>query len=96
MQELGESPREVALRGLGEETGIHGVDLSFAAVAEFDLTTPKRREFLAVYRVQLQIVPRLTVNDVRVATIGAGERGYEPAGCGDRQARGPVLDRLSF
>ncbi|MFI0803374.1 ADP-ribose pyrophosphatase YjhB, NUDIX family [Amycolatopsis lurida] len=63
MREAGESPREAAARELGEETGIHGVDLSFAAVAEFDLTKPERRELLAVYRVQLQVVPRLTVND---------------------------------
>ncbi|WP_340688661.1 NUDIX hydrolase [Amycolatopsis coloradensis] len=62
MRETGESPREAAVRELGEETGIHGVDLSFAAVAEFDLTKPERRELLAVYRVQLQVVPRLTVN----------------------------------
>ncbi|OLZ54649.1 DNA mismatch repair protein MutT [Amycolatopsis coloradensis] len=63
MRETGESPREAAVRELGEETGVHGVDLSFAAVAEFDLTKPGRREFLAVYRVRLQVVPRLTVND---------------------------------
>ncbi|KZB79677.1 NUDIX hydrolase [Amycolatopsis regifaucium] len=63
MREAGESPREAAIRELGEETGIQGVDLSFAAVAEFDLTKPERRELLTVYRVQLQLVPRLTVND---------------------------------
>ncbi|WP_409491281.1 NUDIX hydrolase [Amycolatopsis sp. cmx-11-12] len=63
MRETGESPREAAVRELGEETGIHGADLSFAAVAEFDLTNPERRELLAVYRVQLRDVPRLTVND---------------------------------
>jgi 8-oxo-dGTP diphosphatase len=39
------------------------VDLSFAAVAEFDLTNPEPRELLAIYRVQLQGVPHLTVND---------------------------------
>ncbi len=63
MREPGESTREAAVRELGEETGIHGVDLSFAAVAEFDLTKPERRERLAVYRVHLQAVPRLIVND---------------------------------
>lgn len=63
MRETGESPREAAVRELGEETGIHGVDLSFAAMAEFDLTKPERRELLAVYRVRLQVVPRMTVND---------------------------------
>ncbi|UMP04908.1 NUDIX hydrolase [Amycolatopsis sp. EV170708-02-1] len=62
MRETGESPLEAAARELGEETGIHGVGLSFAAVAEFDLTKPERRELLAVYRVQLQVAPRLTVN----------------------------------
>jgi len=39
------------------------VDLTVAAVAEFDLTKPKRRELLAVYRVRLPVVPRLTAND---------------------------------
>jgi 8-oxo-dGTP pyrophosphatase MutT (NUDIX family) len=63
MREPGESPREAAVRELGEETGIHGVDLSLVAVAEFDLTKPERRELLAVYRVHLQVVPRLVVND---------------------------------
>ncbi|MFI7121747.1 NUDIX hydrolase [Amycolatopsis sp. NPDC049868] len=62
MREAGESPREAAVRELGEETGIHGVDLSFAAAAEFDLVKPERRELLAVYRTQLQVAPRLTVN----------------------------------
>jgi 8-oxo-dGTP diphosphatase len=44
-------------------TGIHAVDLTVVAMAEFELTKPERQEFLAVYRVQLQVVPRLTVND---------------------------------
>jgi 8-oxo-dGTP diphosphatase len=51
------------MRELREETGIHAVDLTFAVVAEFDLTKPVRRELLAVYQVQLQVVPRLMVND---------------------------------
>ncbi|MEV7045067.1 NUDIX hydrolase [Amycolatopsis sp. NPDC051061] len=62
-QEPGETPREVAVRELREETGLHLPDLAVAAVAEFDLTKPERRELLAVYRVQLQVVPRLTVSD---------------------------------
>jgi 8-oxo-dGTP diphosphatase len=62
-REPGETTRQTAARELREETGIHVVDLTFAAVAEFDLTKPERRELLAVYRVQLQVVPRLTVND---------------------------------
>jgi 8-oxo-dGTP diphosphatase len=63
MREPGETPRQTALRELREETGIHGVTLTFAAVAEFDLTKPERRELLAIYRVQLPAVPHLTVND---------------------------------
>jgi 8-oxo-dGTP pyrophosphatase MutT (NUDIX family) len=67
MREPGETARQAAARELREETGIHAVDLTFAAVAEFDLTKPERRELLAVYRVQLQVVPRLTVNDEALA-----------------------------
>jgi 8-oxo-dGTP diphosphatase len=63
MREPGETPRQTAVRELREETGIHTVDLTLAAVAEFALTNPKRREFLAVYQVRLQVLPRPTVND---------------------------------
>jgi ADP-ribose pyrophosphatase YjhB (NUDIX family) len=63
MREPGETAREAAVRELREETGIHEEDLTFAAVAEFVLTNPERRELLAVYRVQLPAAPRLTVND---------------------------------
>lgn len=66
-REPGETMREAAVRELHEETGIHGVDLTFATVAEFDLVRPDRRELLAIYRVQLQTVPRLTVNDEALA-----------------------------
>jgi 8-oxo-dGTP diphosphatase len=62
-REPGETTREGAVRELREETGIHVPDLAFVAVAEFDLTKPERRELLAVYRVQLQVAPWLTVND---------------------------------
>ena len=51
------------IRELREETGITGVALTFAAVAEFCLVKPPRRELLAVYRVRLQSPPSLTVND---------------------------------
>jgi 8-oxo-dGTP diphosphatase len=67
MREQGETARQAAVRELCEETGIHVVDLTFAAVAEFDLTKPARRELLAVYRVELQAVPRLVVNDEATA-----------------------------
>ncbi len=60
--EPGETPRQTAVRELREETGIHVREPAFAAVAEFDLTNPGRRELLAVYRVRLQVVPELTVS----------------------------------
>lgn len=63
MREPGETARQAAVRELREETGIQTVELAFAAVAEFDLTSPNRREILAVYHVQLQAEPRLIVND---------------------------------
>ena len=63
MREPGETARAAAARELGEETGIHGVGLTFAAIAEFDLVRPARREVLAVYRTQLGSPPRLVVND---------------------------------
>ncbi|MFI7120739.1 NUDIX hydrolase [Amycolatopsis sp. NPDC049868] len=62
-REPGESARQAAVRELREETGIYGVDLTFAAIAEFDRVKPARRELLAVYRVQLQAAPLLVVND---------------------------------
>jgi 8-oxo-dGTP diphosphatase len=67
MREPGESAREAAVRELGEETGITGVDLVCAAVAECELTGPARRELLAVYRVALRTVPSLVVNDEALA-----------------------------
>ncbi|MGW7537884.1 NUDIX hydrolase [Amycolatopsis sp. NPDC054798] len=61
-REPGETARKTAVRELREETGIHAVGLTFAAVAEFDLAKPSRRELLAVYQVRLKAVPLLTVN----------------------------------
>lgn len=61
-REPGETTRQTAVRELREETGIHAAGLTFAAVAEFDLAKPGRRELLAVYQVRLQAVPPLTVN----------------------------------
>ncbi|MET8358897.1 NUDIX hydrolase [Micromonospora sp. NPDC005171] len=63
MRESGESARQAAVRELREETGLDVSDLTFAGVAEFGLAKPKRREILAVYQVQLEAPPRLTVND---------------------------------
>jgi 8-oxo-dGTP pyrophosphatase MutT (NUDIX family) len=63
MRESGESPRQAAVRELREETGLEAADLTFAGVAEFELTKPQRRELLAVYHIQLEAPPRLTVND---------------------------------
>lgn len=62
-RERGESTEQTAARELHEETGIHGTELAIAVAAEFELVQPERREILAVYRVQLEIVPQLTVNE---------------------------------
>lgn len=67
MAEPGETARQTGIRELREETGIGGVDLTFAAVAEFDLVDPERRELLAIYRARLESVPPLTVNDEALA-----------------------------
>ncbi|MEU5261611.1 NUDIX hydrolase [Amycolatopsis sp. NPDC021455] len=73
MREPGESARETAARELAEETGIHGVALTFAAVAEFDLVDRGRRELLAVYRAELATAPRLTLSEE-----GLGFRWWSP------------------
>ncbi|MBE8516483.1 NUDIX hydrolase [Amycolatopsis sp. H6(2020)] len=73
MREAGETAREAAARELAEETGIHGVALTFAAVAEFDLADPRRREFLAVYRAELATAPRLVLSEE-----GLGFRWWSP------------------
>jgi 8-oxo-dGTP diphosphatase len=62
-RERGETPRQAAMRELAEETGIEAVELCFAAVAEFDLRSPPRREYTAVYRTELRGRPRLMIND---------------------------------
>lgn len=58
----GETPVEAASRELFEETGISGVPLTFATVADFTLTHPDRDESLAVYRTELVTRPSLVVN----------------------------------
>jgi 8-oxo-dGTP diphosphatase len=63
----GETARQAAVRELAEETGIGSVDLEFVAVAEVDLRRPSRREYTAIYRADLQLVPQLTVNDEALA-----------------------------
>jgi 8-oxo-dGTP diphosphatase len=63
MREKDETARQAAVRELHEETGIQARNLTFAAVAEFDLVAPERRELLAIYHLHLQAVPTLTTND---------------------------------
>jgi 8-oxo-dGTP diphosphatase len=82
MREEGESPRQTAMRELSEETGIESVPLDFAAVVEFDLRSPPRREYAAVYRTELRIAPRLMANDE-----AADVRWWDP--------RSPVGDGMS-
>jgi 8-oxo-dGTP diphosphatase len=67
MREPGETSRQAAARELGEETGIREVALSLAAVAEFSLTDPVRRELLAVYRTELDAAPRLSLSEEGLA-----------------------------
>ncbi len=59
----GESARQAAVRELAEETGISGTDVDLAAVAEFALRRPTRREYAAIYWTVLQGEPQLIVND---------------------------------
>lgn len=64
MLDPGETAREAAVRELAEETGITATTApEFAAVAEFELRRPARREYAAIYRVGLRDRPRLLVND---------------------------------
>ena len=69
MREPGETARQAAVRELAEETGIGAVDLDFVAVAECDLRRPSRREYLAMYRTDLQVAPQLVVNDEALAFL---------------------------
>ncbi|OXM62144.1 NUDIX hydrolase [Amycolatopsis vastitatis] len=73
IREPGETARETAARELAEETGIDDVVLTFAVVAEFDLTRPVRRELLAIYRTELATAPRLTLSEE-----GLGFRWWSP------------------
>jgi 8-oxo-dGTP diphosphatase len=86
MRERGETTRQAAARELAEKTGIWTTDLDFAAVVEFDLRQPTRREYAAVYRAELHLGPRLVVNEevpglrwwdphgtVALCGVGAGE-----------------------
>jgi hypothetical protein len=42
---------------------VGAVELVFVAVVEWDLRRPSRREYAAIYRTDLQVVPQLVVND---------------------------------
>jgi len=69
MREPGETARQAAVRELAEETGIRSVDLDFVAVVEWDLRRPRRREYAAIYRTDLQVAPQLVVNDEALAFL---------------------------
>ncbi|MGH3927184.1 MAG: NUDIX hydrolase [Pseudonocardiaceae bacterium] len=68
-REPGETARQAAVRELAEETGIGAVDLDFVAVVECDLRRPSRREYTAIYRTDLRVVPQLVVNDEALAFL---------------------------
>lgn len=59
MREGEETALQAAVRELAEETGITAEDLEPAAVAGFVLTNPVRREYAAVFRLVLPVVPPL-------------------------------------
>lgn len=63
MREPSETARQAAVRELTEETGICTTDLDFIAVVEFEPKRPTRREYAAIYRTALQVMPQLVVND---------------------------------
>ncbi|MEU0534470.1 hypothetical protein [Amycolatopsis tolypomycina] len=65
--------RQVAESELPPVSASLVVALAFAAVAEFDLAEPRRREFLAVYRVELAAAPRLVLSEE-----GLGFRWWPP------------------
>jgi 8-oxo-dGTP pyrophosphatase MutT (NUDIX family) len=60
-----ETPRQAAIRELHEETGIlaGSETLDAAAVVEFTLHSPDRREYAAVFRTELDEVPALRPNE---------------------------------
>ncbi|MBV9012689.1 MAG: NUDIX hydrolase [Pseudonocardiales bacterium] len=68
-REPGETARQAAMRELEEETGIEAVDMDFVAVAECDLRQPNRREYMALYRTDLQVAPQLMINDEALAFL---------------------------
>ncbi|MGH3696396.1 MAG: NUDIX hydrolase [Pseudonocardiaceae bacterium] len=79
MLERGESARQAAVRELSEETGIPATDLDFAAVAEFALRRPTRREYAAIYQTALEDEPQLVVND-EVSDFHWWDPGTPPSG----------------
>jgi 8-oxo-dGTP diphosphatase len=63
MREGDETAVQAAARELAEETGIAAADLEPAAVAEFVLTAPARREYAAIFLLVLPAVPHLAGDD---------------------------------
>ncbi|MCP2257345.1 ADP-ribose pyrophosphatase YjhB, NUDIX family [Streptoalloteichus tenebrarius] len=63
MIDPGETPALAAARELAEETGIVGARLQPAALVEFALARPPRRERAAIFRTALPRPPALVTND---------------------------------
>ncbi|MGH3624877.1 MAG: NUDIX hydrolase [Sciscionella sp.] len=68
-REPGETARQAGVRELAEETGIGDLDLDFVAVVEVDLRRASRREYMAIYRIDLRLAPRLVFNDEALAFL---------------------------
>jgi 8-oxo-dGTP diphosphatase len=61
--EPGETPGAAAVRELAEETGLAGIELAPAALAEFAFGTPSRRHHATVFHGVLATAPALVEND---------------------------------
>jgi 8-oxo-dGTP diphosphatase len=63
MLDLGESPREAAVRELAEESGQRADSLDLAGVAKIRVAPDNRHEYLAIYRGQITTPQPFVAND---------------------------------
>jgi hypothetical protein len=76
---------------VAEETGIVTTDLESAAVTEFSLTRPARREYAAVYRLVLRAMPQLA-GDKEVLDF----RWWDPSSLPEDVSRNDASKRPRF